>query len=45
MMHALCSEFDVSSDTGMMGRGSHGRALGQNLLAFLKEEDVWGEEE
>ena len=45
MMHALCSEFDVDANTGMMGRGSHGRALGQNLLAFLKEEEVWGEEE
>ena len=45
MMHALCSEFGVSAETGMIGRGSHGRALGENLLAFLKEENVWGEEE
>ena len=45
MMHALCGEFGVSAETGMIGRGSHGRALGENLLAFLKEENVWGEEE
>jgi len=47
MMTALCNAFDIDSDTGHagMGRGSHGRALGEKLLDFLKEEEVWGEEE
>ena len=45
MISSLCREFDVDESSGMIGRGSHARAIGENLSAFLVKEGILGEEE
>ena len=45
MMTSLCREFDVDAESGMIGRGSHGRAVGEKLTQFFKDNDVLKEDE